>query len=127
MSQVTSTTPAGLSAGSASSAKISFIGRMFVQIERFSQLHRICQRAAKEIEYPRVIDYLHKNLPKEWWDIGESTVIFFLPKAIMDLDHLTDRRAALETIPEDTPVKNLRRFIEDGIVILWKKRHELEQ
>tara|TARA_Y100000114_G_scaffold116985_1_gene111301 strand:+ start:962 stop:1264 length:303 start_codon:yes stop_codon:yes gene_type:complete len=100
---------------------------MFVQIERFSQLHRICQRAAKEIEYPRVIDYLHKNLPKEWWDIGESTVIFFLPRAIMDLEHLTDRRAALETIPENTRVKNLRRFIEDGIVILWKKRHELEQ
>lgn len=98
-----------------------------MQIERFSQLHRICERAAKEIEYPRVIDHLHKNLPKEWWDIGESTVIFFLPKAIMDLDHLMDRRAALETIPEDTPVKNLRRFIEDGIVILWKKRRELEQ
>ena len=98
-----------------------------MQIERFSQLHRVCHQAAKRVEYPLVIDYLHKNLPKEWWDIGESTVIFFLPKVIMELPLLMDRRAALETIPADTPVKNLRRFIEDGITILWKKRHELEQ
>ena len=96
-----------------------------MQIERFSQLHRVCERAARKCEYPLVIEELHKNLPKEWWEAGESTVIFFLPSAIMSLPTKMDRRAALETIPHNTPVKNLRRFVEDGILTLWKKRDEL--
>ena len=98
-----------------------------MQIERFSQLHRVCERAARKCEYPLVIEELHKNLPKEWWEAGESTVIFFLPSAIMNLPTKMDRRAALETIPDDTPVTNLRRFVEDGILTLWKKRDDLAQ
>ena len=89
-------------------------------IKRFAQLHRICESAAKKIHYPDVIDELHKRLPKEWWEIGESTVVFYLPRAIVDLESKEERRRALESIPGDTKITNLRQFIEDGIWALWK-------
>ena len=91
-------------------------------VRNFQQLHRICERAAKKIHYPTVIKTLRSELPKEWWDAGESTGAFFLPAAILDLETRLERREALDSIPKDTPTPNLRKFVEDGILALWEQR-----
>ncbi len=93
-----------------------------MSIRSFQQLHRICERAAKKTHYPTVIAEIQRELPKEWWDAGESTVSFFLPAAILDLPTKLDRREALDSIPKDTPTPNLRKFVEDGIMALWEAR-----
>lgn len=86
----------------------------------FIHLHKICESAAKKIHYPLVIAHLQDSLDKEWWDIAESTVIYFLPRAILDLPTKLDRREALASIPVDGKIKNLRLFVENGIVALWE-------
>ena len=95
------------------------------KIHSFSHLHKICESAAKKTHYPLVLKELKRQVPKDWLPIAESTVMFFLPRAILDLETKQDRRAALDSIPKNTPVTNLRQFVEDGITFLWEKDREL--
>jgi len=44
-----------------------------------------------------------------------------LPRAILDLPSKQERRAALDSIPDNTAVKNLRQFVQDGMMALWEK------
>ena len=67
-----------------------------------------------------MIEHLHSELDKEYWALAESTVIYFLPRAILDLPTKLDRREALASIPVDGKIKNLRLFVENGIVALWE-------
>lgn len=96
-------------------------------IRSFSHLHSLCKISAEKAYYPRVLEDLHKNIDRKWWDIAESTVIFFLPRAILDLPSKRERRAALDSIPKDTKVTNLRQLMEDGITLLWEKERELDK
>ena len=98
-----------------------------VTIRSFSHLHSLCKIAAEKAHYPQVIAELHKNIDKKWWDIADSTIIFFLPRAILDLPTKQERRAALDSIPKNTKVSNLRQFVEDGITIMWEKERELDE
>ena len=95
------------------------------QIHSFSHLHKICESAAKKTNYPLVLKELRRQVPRDWMPIAESTVLFFLPRAILDLPTKQARRAALDSIPNNTPVTNVRQFIEDGITSLWEKDREL--
>lgn len=92
-------------------------------ILRFSQLHQICESAAKKTHYPSVISYLHTHLPKDWWPMAESTVAFFLPRAILDLRTKLERREAIDSIPDDHPT-DLKQFVKDGVTMLWTKERK---
>ena len=94
-------------------------------LHSFSHLHKICESAAKKINYPLVIEHLHSELDKEYWDLAESTVIYFLPRAILDLPTKLDRREALATIPNDGVITNLRLFVENGIMVLWEHEQKV--
>ena len=48
-------------------------------------------------------------------------MIYFLPRAILDLPTKQERRDALETIPNDGKIKSLRLFVENGIIVLWEQ------
>ena len=91
------------------------------RMQSFAHLHKICEAAAKKIQYPLVIEHLHTELDEEFWEIAESTVIYFLPRAILALPTKQERRDALETIPNDGKIKSLRLFVENGIVVLWEQ------
>ena len=91
------------------------------KINSFSRLHQLCEIAAKKCHYPLVIEELNSTVERKWRKLAVSTVIFFLPRAILDLPNKAERRAALDSIPDDTPVTNLRQFVEDGIMALWEK------
>ena len=91
------------------------------KIRSFSHLHQLCEIAAKKCHYPLVIDELNSTVERKWRKLAVSTVIFFLPRAILDLPNKAERRAALDSIPQNTTVKNLRQFVEDGMMALWEK------
>lgn len=87
-------------------------------MDSFSELHRMCERAAKLTHYPLVIEQLHRDLDHEYWDLGEATLRFFLPVAILDLETKLERREALDSIPDT----DLRTFVENGIMAIWERR-----
>ena len=91
-----------------------------MEIRSFSQLHKICETAAKKTHYPTIIADLHKQLPREWWDCAESTLWYFLPRAILDLPTKLERQEAIASIPKDTNPPNMRGFVESGVIALWK-------
>ena len=91
------------------------------RMQSFVHLHKICEVAAKKIEYPLVIEHLHKELDEEFWELAERTVIYFLPRAILDLDTKQQRKDALATIPNDGVITSLRLFVENGVVALWEQ------
>jgi hypothetical protein len=99
------------------------------QLQSFSHLHKICQSAVKKIHYPSVIEELHKNLDKEYWGLAEATIIYFLPRAILDLPTKLERQEALASIPGQTNPTNLKQFVEEGILHLWEidKENELQR
>lgn len=84
----------------------------------FSQLHYACERAAGLTHYPAVLERLHRDLDPEFWDLGEATLRFFLPSAILDLPTKLDRREAIDSIPDP----DLREFVENGIMAIWEQR-----
>jgi hypothetical protein len=51
--------------------------------------------------------------------------MYFLPRAILDLDTKLERREALDSIPVDGHITGLRMFVENGILALWE--HERQQ
>jgi hypothetical protein len=96
-------------------------------IRSFSHLNSICKKAAEKAYYPEVIKELHRQVPRDWREIAEATVIFSLPAAILDLPTKAERRRALDSIPSDTKITNLRQFMEDGITFLWERDRELDK
>lgn len=94
-------------------------------LHSFSQLHKICETAARKIDYSLVIEHIHANVDRDHWAIAESTVIYFLPRAILDLPTKLDRREALATIPNDGVIKNLRQFVQDGVTLLWEHEQKM--
>mgnify|MGYP005695199999 CR=1 FL=1 len=91
------------------------------KINSFSRLHQLCELAAQKCHYPLVIAELNSTVERKWRKLAVSTVIFFLPRAILDLPNKAERRAALDSIPNDAAVANLRQFVEDGMMALWEK------
>ena len=94
-------------------------------LHSFTHLHKICESAAKKIHYPLVIEHLHNSLEEQYWGLAEATVMYFLPRAILDLDTKLERREALDSIPVDGHITGLRMFVENGILALWE--HERQQ
>ena len=92
-----------------------------MEIRSFSQLHKICESAAKKTHYPSVIEELHKKLPREWWECGEATLWYFLPRAILDLPTKLERQEAIASIPKDTDPPNMKGFVESGVIALWRQ------
>ena len=94
-------------------------------LQSFAHLHKICESAAKKTHYPSVIEYLHNTLEEQYWGLAEATVMYFLPRAILDLPTKLERREALDSIPVDGHITGLRMFVENGILALWE--HERQQ
>ena len=84
------------------------------QIHSFSHLHKICESAAKKTSYPLVLKELKRQVPRDWMPIAESTVLFFLPRAILDLPTKQARRAALDSIPNKLSVRTV------GLIYLFQ-------
>ena len=97
-----------------------------MEIHSFSHLHKICEAAAKKAHYPLIIEELQQTVPKKWLPMAQSTVIFFIPAAVLALKDRRARRDAIESIPDDTPVSNLKQFVKDGVTHLWEKQRGLE-
>ncbi len=38
------------------------------RMQSFAHLHKICEAAAKKIQYPLVIEHLHTELDEEFWE-----------------------------------------------------------
>lgn len=89
-------------------------------LHSFTHLHKICEIAAKKIHYPLVIEHLHNSLEPQYWGIAEATVMYFLPRAILELDSKKARNEALESIPEDGHITGLRMFVRNGVLALWE-------
>lgn len=94
-------------------------------IRSFSHLNSLVKIASEKAYYPAIMSEMKKTIPRKWWDMAESTLMFYIPRAILNLPTKRERRAALDSIPKDTPVSNLRQFVEDGMIMLWEKDNEL--
>ena len=90
-----------------------------MEIRNFTQVHKICEAAAKKTHYPTVIEEIRRQLPKEWWACAESTVWYFLPRAILNLPTKLDRQEAIASIPDITEPPNMKGFVESGVIAIW--------
>lgn len=95
------------------------------KIRSFSHLNSLVKISAEKAYYPEVISHMKQTIDRSWWGVAESTLMFYLPRAILNLPTKAERRRALDAIPKDTPVSNLRQFVEDGMIMLWEQDNEL--
>lgn len=82
----------------------------------------IVKNAAGKIYYPQCLNYLQKNLPDDFQSLARATLIYYLPNQIVTLKTKEERRAAIDSIPENADPKHSKQLVSQGVRIAWKKR-----
>ena len=87
---------------------------------RPSDFNRLIKLAAKQTYYPLCIKYLDEG----FHPLALATLVYYLPRNILDLPSKEERRAAIESIPHEAIPSHTRQLVEHGVKRLWEReRH----
>lgn len=77
--------------------------------------------AAKKTYYPQCLQYIEDNLDSDFHDLAKATLPYYLPSNILDLPSKDERRAAIDSIPDDAVPSHSKDLVKIGVQMLWKK------
>lgn len=77
--------------------------------------------AAKKTYYPQCLKYIEDNLTPEFHDLAKATLVYHLPSNILDLPSREERKAAIDSIPDDAVPSHSKDLVKLGVQMLWKK------
>lgn len=77
--------------------------------------------AAKKTYYPQCLKYIEDNLAPEFHDLAKATLVYHLPSNILDLPSREERKAAIDSIPDDAVPSHSKDLVKIGVQMLWKK------
>jgi hypothetical protein len=77
--------------------------------------------AAKKTYYPQCLQYIEDNLDADFHDLAKATLPYYLPSNILDLPSKDERRAAIDSIPDDAVPSHSKDLVKIGVQMLWKK------
>lgn len=77
--------------------------------------------AAKKTYYPQCLQYIEDNLDSDFHDLAKATLPYYLPSNILDLPSKDERRAAIDSIPDDAVHSHSKDLVKIGVQMLWKK------
>jgi len=80
------------------------------------------KKSAEKIYYPQCLEYIANNLPDDFHALARATLIYYLPSQIVTLKTKEERRAAIDSIPENADPKHSKELVSQGVRIAWKKR-----
>ena len=80
--------------------------------------------AAQKTYYPQCLAYLDEHLDFDFHDLAKSTLPYYLPKNILDLPTIEERRAAIDSIPDDAVPSHTKDLVKIGVQMLWKKERK---
>jgi hypothetical protein len=80
--------------------------------------------AAKKTYYPQCLEYIEANLDPDFHDLAKATLPYYLPSNILDLPSKDERRAAIDSIPDDATPSHTKDIVKIGVKLLWKKDRE---
>ena len=88
---------------------------------RPSDFNRLIKLAAKQTYYPLCIKYIEDNLDEGFHTLALATLVYYLPKNILNLPSKEERRAAIDSIPHKATPSHTRQLVEHGVMTLWKR------
>ena len=65
--------------------------------------------AAKKTYYPQCLQYIEDNLDPDFHDLAKATLPYYLPSNILELPSKDERRAAIDSIPDNATPSCLAR------------------
>lgn len=77
--------------------------------------------AAKKTYYPQCLKYIEDNLAPEFHHLAKATLVYHLPSNILDLPSREERKAAIDSIPDDAVPSHSKDLVKLGVQMLWKK------
>jgi|TARA_R100000951_G_scaffold87464_1_gene75243 hypothetical protein len=77
--------------------------------------------AAKKTYYPQCLQYIEDNLDPDFHDLAKATLPYYLPSNILELPSKDERRAAIDSIPDNATPSHSKDLVKIGVEMLWKK------
>jgi len=91
---------------------------------RPSDFNRLIKLAAKQTYYPLCIKYIEDNLDEGFHPLALATLVYYLPRNILDLRSKEERKAAIDSIPDDATPSHTKQLVKHGVTRLWEReRH----
>ena len=87
----------------------------------------IMKNAAEKIYYPQCLLYIEGSMPAEFYDLAKSTLIYLLPSNILRLATLEERRAAIDSIPDDAHPAFAKDIVRLGVQTIWNNDKRAEK
>ena len=87
----------------------------------------IMKNAAEKIYYPQCLMYIEGSMPAEFHDLAKSTLIYLLPSNILSLKTKEERRAAIDSIPDDAHPAFAKDLVRLGVQTIWNKDKKAER
>jgi len=81
----------------------------------------IMKNAAEKIYYPQCIEYIEISLGAEFHNLAKTTLLYLLPRQILTLNTRQERRAAIDSIPDDAYPDYAKDIVKLGVQNLWNK------
>ncbi len=79
--------------------------------------------SAKKLYWDQVLADIQDRFGPQFYDLAVETVIYYLPGEICELSDAEERRAVIDSIPDDCSPKHAKQLIINGTRVLWKKRN----
>ena len=91
---------------------------------RPSDFNRLIKLAAQQTYYPQCIRFIEDNLDEGFHPLALATLVYYLPRNILDLQSKEERRSAIDSIPDDATPSHTKQLVKHGVTRLWEReRH----
>lgn len=90
---------------------------------RPAEFRHLVGQSAKKLYWQDVLDDIKERLEPQFYNLAVETVIYYLPAEICELDDQAERRAVIDSIPDDCEPAHAKQLIISGTKVLWKKRN----
>lgn len=77
--------------------------------------------AAEKTLYPQCLMYIEGNMHKDFHSMANATLMYYLPRNILNLKTKQERKKAIDSIPEDVEPAHFKQFVINGVRSLWDK------
>jgi hypothetical protein len=79
--------------------------------------------SAKKLYWDQVLADIQDRFGPQFHDLAVETVIYYLPGEICELSSAEERKAVIDSIPDDCSPAHAKQLIINGTRVLWKKRN----
>lgn len=84
------------------------------------KLRVLVKNAAEKIYYPQCLEYIEENMKPQFRQLAKATLMYYLPRAILDLSTKEERRAAIDSIPDDLDITHFKPIVKLSVKSLWE-------